>query len=180
MTTQQQTFVQWLVMAFIYSITIIVVAIPEGLPLAVTISLAYSTKQMLADKNLIRVLAACETMGNATNICSDKTGTLTQNRMTVVEAWIGGRYFTFHDDASIPKFADVPRTAGEAIVEIANLDSTAEVDVDDLGIKVVTGRCLRGCRRRCRRRRARSWRPRVRGLQQDRGRPADAERGVGV
>ena len=70
--------------AFIIGVTIVVVAVPEGLPLAVTISLAYSTKQMLNDQNLIRHLAACETMGNATNICSDKTGTLTENRMTVV------------------------------------------------------------------------------------------------
>ncbi len=73
--------------AFILSITIIVVAIPEGLPLAVTISLAYSTKKMYADQCFIRVLAACETMGNATNICSDKTGTLTENRMTVVAGY---------------------------------------------------------------------------------------------
>ena len=50
------------------------VAIPEGLPLAVTIALAYSTKKMYKDQCFIRVLAACETMGNATNICSDKTG----------------------------------------------------------------------------------------------------------
>ncbi|KAL3943229.1 MAG: hypothetical protein SGBAC_002719 [Bacillariaceae sp.] len=71
--------------AFIIGVTIVVVAVPEGLPLAVTIALAFSTKKMLADQNLIRVLAACETMGNATNICSDKTGTLTENRMTVVE-----------------------------------------------------------------------------------------------
>jgi magnesium-transporting ATPase (P-type) len=71
--------------AFIIGVTIVVVAVPEGLPLAVTISLAFSTKKMLADQNLIRHLAACETMGNATNICSDKTGTLTENRMTVVE-----------------------------------------------------------------------------------------------
>jgi P-type E1-E2 ATPase len=55
--------------AFIICVTIIVVAIPEGLPLAVTISLAYSTRKMYKDQNLIRVLAACETMGNATNIC---------------------------------------------------------------------------------------------------------------
>jgi calcium-translocating P-type ATPase len=60
--------------AFILAVTIIVVAIPEGLPLAVTISLAYSTKKMYKDQCFIRVLSACETMGNATNICSDKTG----------------------------------------------------------------------------------------------------------
>lgn len=61
--------------AFILAVTIIVVGIPEGLPLAVTISLAYSTKKMYNDKCSIRQLAACETMGNATTICSDKTGT---------------------------------------------------------------------------------------------------------
>ncbi|CAM9402483.1 unnamed protein product, partial [Phaeothamnion confervicola] len=77
--------------AFIMAVTIVVVAVPEGLPLAVTISLAYSTKKMLKDNNLIRVLAACETMGNATNICSDKTGTLTENRMTVVVGWFAGK-----------------------------------------------------------------------------------------
>jgi len=77
--------------AFIMAVTIVVVAVPEGLPLAVTLSLAYSTQKMMLDNNLIRVLAACETMGNATNICSDKTGTLTKNQMTVVEGWIAGK-----------------------------------------------------------------------------------------
>ncbi|KAG1139603.1 hypothetical protein G6F36_015931 [Rhizopus arrhizus] len=65
-------------------VTIVVVAVPEGLPLAVTLALAYATQRMLKDNNLVRVLAACETMGNATTVCSDKTGTLTQNKMTVV------------------------------------------------------------------------------------------------
>jgi len=63
----------------ILAIAVIVTAIPEGLPLAVTLSLSYSTKKMLADYNLVRKMAACETMGGADNICSDKTGTLTLN-----------------------------------------------------------------------------------------------------
>lgn len=74
----------------IIGITVLVVAVPEGLPLAVTIALAYSVKKMLKDNNLVRHLHACETMGNATAICSDKTGTLTTNRMTVVESYFAG------------------------------------------------------------------------------------------
>ncbi|KAI5792507.1 hypothetical protein DFH27DRAFT_527271 [Peziza echinospora] len=73
----------------IVAVTIIVVAVPEGLPLAVTLALAYATTRMLKDNNLVRVLRACETMGNATTVCSDKTGTLTQNKMTVVAGTIG-------------------------------------------------------------------------------------------
>ncbi|KAK8811361.1 hypothetical protein WA158_003095 [Blastocystis sp. Blastoise] len=72
---------------FITGVTILVVAIPEGLPLAVTIALAYSVKRMMKDNNLVRHLAACETMGGANTICSDKTGTLTQGKMTVVQGW---------------------------------------------------------------------------------------------
>lgn len=64
---------------FIVGITVIVVAVPEGLPLAVTIALAYSVGKMRKENNLVRVLTACETMGGADNICSDKTGTLTLN-----------------------------------------------------------------------------------------------------
>jgi len=82
-----------LVNYFIIAVTIIVVAVPEGLPLAVTISLAYSIQQMMADNNLVRHLAACEVMGGATDICSDKTGTLTENRMTVTQGVIAGRDF---------------------------------------------------------------------------------------
>ncbi|UXI20155.1 hypothetical protein NH340_JMT06098 [Sarcoptes scabiei] len=78
----------------ITGITILVVAVPEGLPLAVTLSLAYSVKQMIKDNNLVRHIDACETMGNATTICSDKTGTLTANRMTAVQCYICGVYYT--------------------------------------------------------------------------------------
>ena len=73
---------------FIVAVTIVVVAVPEGLPLAVTLALAFATTQMLKDNNLVRQLRACETMGNATTVCSDKTGTLTQNKMTVVAGTI--------------------------------------------------------------------------------------------
>ena len=74
---------------FIVAITIIVVAVPEGLPVAVTLALSFATKRMLKENNLVRHLRACETMGNATTICSDKTGTLTQNKMTVVAGNLG-------------------------------------------------------------------------------------------
>ncbi|KAF3926267.1 hypothetical protein ABW20_dc0106181 [Dactylellina cionopaga] len=73
----------------ITAITIVVVAIPEGLPLAVTLALAFATTRMLKDNNLVRLLKSCEIMGNATAICSDKTGTLTTNQMTVVAGTIG-------------------------------------------------------------------------------------------
>jgi P-type Ca2+ transporter type 2C len=74
---------------FIVTVTIIVVAVPEGLPLAVTLALAFATTRMLKDNNLVRHLKACEVMGNATTICSDKTGTLTQNQMKVVAGTLG-------------------------------------------------------------------------------------------
>ncbi|KAI0966176.1 hypothetical protein F4678DRAFT_302822 [Xylaria arbuscula] len=74
---------------FIVVVTIIVVAVPEGLPLAVTLALAFATTRMLRDNNLVRHLKACEVMGNATTICSDKTGTLTQNKMKVVAGTVG-------------------------------------------------------------------------------------------
>uniref|UniRef100_A0AAY4BXN4 Calcium-transporting ATPase n=1 Tax=Denticeps clupeoides TaxID=299321 RepID=A0AAY4BXN4_9TELE len=86
-------YIQFFVKFFIIGVTVLVVAVPEGLPLAVTISLAYSVKKMMKDNNLVRHLDACETMGNATAICSDKTGTLTMNRMTVVQVHIGDRHY---------------------------------------------------------------------------------------
>uniref|UniRef100_A0A8C5QVB0 Calcium-transporting ATPase n=1 Tax=Leptobrachium leishanense TaxID=445787 RepID=A0A8C5QVB0_9ANUR len=97
-------YVQYFVKFFIIGVTVLVVAVPEGLPLAVTISLAYSVKKMMKDNNLVRHLDACETMGNATAICSDKTGTLTMNRMTVVQAFLNEKHYRKIPDAeSLPE-----------------------------------------------------------------------------
>lgn len=102
---------QHIVNCFIIGVTVLVVAVPEGLPLAVTLSLAYSVKKMMKDNNLVRHLDACETMGNATSICSDKTGTLTTNRMTVVQSYICGVTYK-----SSPKYENLPPAVAEKIV----------------------------------------------------------------
>jgi calcium-translocating P-type ATPase len=125
-----------IISAFILAVTIVVVAIPEGLPLAVTISLAYSTKKMYADKCSIRQLAACETMGNATTICSDKTGTLTENRMTVVEGWFGG---VDVDTASLGEAKGVSEALKESILQNVAVNRTAYlVLANSEGVKLET------------------------------------------
>ena len=79
-------FITYLLQTIMIAVTLIVVAVPEGLPMAVTLSLAYSMRRMLKTHNLVRKMHACETMGATTVICTDKTGTLTQNQMHVYEA----------------------------------------------------------------------------------------------
>jgi len=90
-------FEEW-ISYLIIGVAIVVVAVPEGLPLAVMISLAYSVKKMLIDQNFVKRLSSCEIMGGANNICSDKTGTLTQNKMTLTTIW-NSKYieFKYHD-----------------------------------------------------------------------------------
>ncbi|XP_050426565.1 plasma membrane calcium-transporting ATPase 2 isoform X2 [Adelges cooleyi] len=102
----------------IIGVTVLVVAVPEGLPLAVTLSLAYSVKKMMKDNNLVRHLDACETMGNATAICSDKTGTLTTNRMTVVQSYICEVL-----SKTIPQFASIPSNVGNLLVQAVSINS---------------------------------------------------------
>nr|AWA44663.1 Calcium-transporting ATPase [Saccharum spontaneum] len=97
-------------------VTIVVVAVPEGLPLAVTLTLAFSMRKMMKDKALVRRLSACETMGSATTICSDKTGTLTLNQMTVVEAYFGGKKMDSPDNAQMLS-ADVTSLIVEGIAQ---------------------------------------------------------------
>ncbi|XP_026776297.1 plasma membrane calcium-transporting ATPase 3b isoform X3 [Pangasianodon hypophthalmus] len=111
-------YVQYFVKFFIIGVTVLVVAVPEGLPLAVTISLAYSVKKMMKDNNLVRHLDACETMGNATAICSDKTGTLTTNRMTVVQAYVNDQHFR-----EIPEPNQISSNTLEMIVNAISINS---------------------------------------------------------
>ncbi|RVW22996.1 Calcium-transporting ATPase 12, plasma membrane-type [Vitis vinifera] len=87
--TKADDIVNAMVRIIAAAVTIVVVAIPEGLPLAVTLTLAYSMKRMMADQAMVRKLSACETMGSATTICTDKTGTLTLNQMKVIKYWLG-------------------------------------------------------------------------------------------
>ncbi|XP_019360656.1 PREDICTED: plasma membrane calcium-transporting ATPase 2 isoform X6 [Gavialis gangeticus] len=117
-------YVQYFVKFFIIGVTVLVVAVPEGLPLAVTISLAYSVKKMMKDNNLVRHLDACETMGNATAICSDKTGTLTTNRMTVVQAYVGDVH---HKE--IPDPEAIPAKTLELLVNAIAVNSAYTTNV---------------------------------------------------
>lgn len=115
------------------SVTIVVVAVPEGLPLSVTIALAYSMKQMMYENNLVRHLAACETMGGATTICTDKTGTLTQNEMTVMRGLLARQQFEFtgakgHDADVVKKImhnSATPSPLLQFVAESISLNSTA-------------------------------------------------------
>ncbi len=107
------------------AVTLIVVAVPEGLPMSITISLALSMRRMLKQNSLVRKLHACETMGAATVICSDKTGTLTKNRMTVVEHRI------FDDSTK------------DIVMHSMAVNSTAELGLDE-GREVVIGNPTEG------------------------------------
>ena len=118
---------QEFVAAFIIGITVLVVAIPEGLPLAVTISLAYSVKKMQKDNNLVRKMHACETMGGADMICSDKTGTLTQNKMTVSEFWAGGALVSF--ERSRPSHKTFQAEYLHLLKEAIFTNSSASIDL---------------------------------------------------
>ncbi|WOK95006.1 calcium-transporting ATPase 8, plasma membrane-type-like [Canna indica] len=117
------------------AVTIVVVAVPEGLPLAVTLTLAYSMRKMMADKALVRRLSACETMGSATTICSDKTGTLTLNEMTVVEAYVSGRKIDPPDNAEL-----LSSTVSSLLIEGIAQNTTGSVFQPETGGAIeVTG-----------------------------------------
>ena len=107
------------------AVTLVVVAIPEGLPLAVTIALAFAMRSMMSDHCMVRVLASCETMGAATAVCSDKTGTLTTNVMTCVQGVIGSEEFLLKGFA-------VPRQPNVHIADPDNVTTRTNPAVMDL------------------------------------------------
>ncbi|XP_050228032.1 calcium-transporting ATPase 9, plasma membrane-type-like isoform X2 [Mercurialis annua] len=118
---------------FTIAVTIVVVAVPEGLPLAVTLTLAYSMRKMMADKALVRRLSACETMGSATTICSDKTGTLTLNQMTIVEAYVGRNKLNPSDNSS-----QLHSEVSSLLYESVALNSTGNIFIpkDDGNVEI--------------------------------------------
>lgn len=121
-------FLQYLLDTIMICVTLIVVAVPEGLPMAVTLSLAYSMRRMLKTNNLVRKMHACETMGATTVICTDKTGTLTQNQMRV--------YAMRSDDKG---------TTGQMLMrEGIAVNSTASLDLSDVEKPVALGNPTEG------------------------------------
>lgn len=119
-------FITYLLQTIMIAVTLIVVAVPEGLPMAVTLSLAYSMRRMLKTSNLVRKMHACETMGAATVICTDKTGTLTQNQMHVYE--------TVFDDASLH----------DRVIEGIAVNTTATLGKLSTGAPMVLGNPTEG------------------------------------
>lgn len=112
---------------FMIAVTLVVVAVPEGLPMSVTLSLALSMRRMLKMNNLVRKMHACETMGAATVICTDKTGTLTQNQMTVYKTnFYGLDNQVLNDDQT-----------SKLVIENVSVNSTAFLDYSDNKVKAL-------------------------------------------
>ena len=127
-------FIQYALQTLMIAVTLVVVAVPEGLPMAVTLSLAYSMRRMLRTNNLVRKMHACETMGATTVICTDKTGTLTQNRMQVYKA----------DFYGLPSDAGDSALSGGIVEEGIAANSTAQLDFSDPAKPQVLGNPTEG------------------------------------
>ena len=115
-------FMAYVLQTIMIAVTLIVVSVPEGLPMAVTLSLAYSMRRMLKTNNLVRKMHACETMGATTVICTDKTGTLTQNQMRVDDTHFYGTEDNNPDDDAAIRQLVAEGMAG---------NSTASIDFSD-------------------------------------------------
>jgi Ca2+-transporting ATPase len=124
---------------FIIAVTIVVVAVPEGLPMAVNLSLAYSMRKIMEDRNLVRKMMATETIGSANVICSDKTGTLTQNKMTVVHLYLAGNRF----EGAHPKY-QVHEDLSHLVHLSSTVNSTAHLVENEEGESVPDGNSTEG------------------------------------
>lgn len=123
---QMAPFIAYLLQTLMIAVTLVVVSVPEGLPMAVTLSLAYSMRRMLKTNNLVRKMHACETMGATTVICTDKTGTLTQNLMSVDE---------------MKQYGNTPK---EVLYEGIAINSTASIDFSDKSKPQILGNPTEG------------------------------------
>ena len=110
----------------ILAITIIVMAVPEGLPMAVVISLAFSVEKMRQMNNLVRDMSACETMGNVTDVCSDKTGTLTENNMTVIDIYYSGNLVSVGNSNTVDKLKKDPDLVDLCCAAVINNSATPD------------------------------------------------------
>ena len=128
-TFEWMDFARYLLNTLMIAITLIVVAVPEGLPMSVTLSLALSMRRMLETNNLVRKMHACETMGASTVICTDKTGTLTQNKMSVSEFRIDG----LHDNKLDNSLTSTLIKEGIAMNSTAFLDFTDKQQAKAVG-----------------------------------------------
>lgn len=133
-------FVQYILESLMLAVALIAVAVPEGLPMSITMSLAMSMRRMLRENNLVRKLHACETMGAATVICTDKTGTLTQNKMQVVEHLS----LPFSDDILPNDAQPLTEVEGGLISLCCALNSTAELSIAPDGSVKVLGNPTEG------------------------------------
>ncbi|MED6126006.1 putative calcium-transporting ATPase 11, plasma membrane-type [Stylosanthes scabra] len=125
---------------FAIAVTIIVVAIPEGLPLAVTLSLAFAMKKLMNDKALVRHLSACETMGSASCICTDKTGTLTTNHMVVNKIWICEKEAEIKGNESAEKLkTEIPEEVMSILLQAIFQNTSSEVVKDKTGKNTILG-----------------------------------------
>ncbi|GFP84283.1 putative calcium-transporting ATPase 11 plasma membrane-type [Phtheirospermum japonicum] len=126
---------------FAIAVTILVVAVPEGLPLAVTLSLAFAMKKLMNDRALVRHLSACETMGSASSICTDKTGTLTTNHMVVTKIWICGEEKKVENNNKPENLLNslISENVTEILMRSLFLNTGAEVVKGKYGKKEVLG-----------------------------------------